>query len=130
MSNPFDYVKTILDTKQNMMRGSDDNNQAEKSYNPWLTNLALSYHVDTVLIANQMNSNFHLNNRAQYEYLLNAVRKKKRPYNKWNSKTTDQNLELVCSVYNISKTKGLEYLKLLSESDIKTLKLSKETGGL
>jgi predicted nucleotidyltransferase len=119
-----------METKQNMMRGSEDDALAEKAYNAWLTNIALSYHVDTVMIANQMNSNFHLNNKAQYEYLLNAVRKKKRPYIKWNLKTNDEDLDLVCSVYNISKTKGLEYLKILSETDLKSLKTSKETGGL
>ena len=73
MSSPFDYVNEILITKKNSMRGSENDKLAEAGYNPWLTNTSLSYHEDTVLIANVVNQFAHLPKRSQYEIYINIV---------------------------------------------------------
>lgn len=129
MSSPFDVIKTILETKKNIMRDSENDELAEKGYNSWLTNIGLSYHIDTLMIANQMNMNHHLANRPQYEYCLNAVRKAKRSFIKWNKKTTDEDLDLVCLIYNVNKIKAKEYLKLLTEDQLNQLRTTQLTGG-
>ena len=55
MSNPFDYVKDASYSKENLMRGSENDKLAESFYDPWLTNLAFSYHLDSILHSNLMN---------------------------------------------------------------------------
>jgi len=55
MSNPFDYLNSINVTKQNMMRGSENDELAEKGYNPFMVNRGLSYFQDTIALANEMN---------------------------------------------------------------------------
>ena len=49
--NPFDYLNAINATKEDVM--VDD--VAESKYNAFLINRGLSYFVDTVLYANEMN---------------------------------------------------------------------------
>ena len=55
MSSPFDYVNSINVTKTNMMRNTENDELAEKGYEPFLTNRSLSYFEDTIGMANEMN---------------------------------------------------------------------------
>jgi hypothetical protein len=69
--NPFDFVSAVSYTKEDIMPDSI----AEKAYNPYLTNKSLSYHQDSVLFANEMNSRYHLDHRLQFQFLINTVSK-------------------------------------------------------
>ena len=129
MTKPFDYINSITYDKNNMMRDSENDTLAEKAYEPWLTNKALSHYPDTILHANLMNCNYHLDNRPQYEFLINSVRRKKR-FEKWTKKAEDQNLKLVCELYGCNATVGKQYLSLLSNEQLNIIKKEKETGGL
>ena len=51
---------------------------AEKAYNPFMVNRALSYFQDTVLFANEMNVNHTIDKRLQFDFFINMVRKRKR----------------------------------------------------
>ena len=75
--NPFDFVNSITYSKKDIM-----NDINEKEYAPFLVNRSLSYHQDTLLYANEMNSRFDVSHRLQYHYLLNSIRKRKR-FAKW-----------------------------------------------
>jgi len=129
MANPFDYVNTILLEKKNMMRGSENDKLAEDGYNPWLTNIALSYHEDTVLMANLVNTHHQLPKRAQYELLINMVRPKKRQFKKWAKASADEDLDLVCDMYSCNRRVGIEYLSLLSKEQLESLKEQRRKGG-
>ena len=72
--NPFQYLSAINDTKQDIM--VDD--ISEKQYNAFMVNRGLSYFYDTVLLANEMNQRAHLDNRLQFDFFINTIRKKKR----------------------------------------------------
>lgn len=128
MAGVFDYVTSINKSKKNLMRDTDDDAQSEKGYNAYLTNMALSYFPDTILHANLMNQNAHLNNRAQYEFLLNSVRSANR-FKKWVKETSDDDIELIMSTYNCNKTLAKTYLKVLSPAQLEIMKQQKETGG-
>lgn len=129
MSNPFDYITTINQTKKNMMRDSENDTLSEKGYNAWVVNNALSYFPDTILHANLMNQYHHLDNRPQYEFLLNSVRPRKR-FAKWVKDTGDKELDIVCRYYECNRTIGKEYLSLLSSEQLEIMKQQLETGGL
>ena len=129
MTSPFDYVKTINSTKTNMMRESENDTLAEKGYNAWVVNNALSYFPDTVLHANLMNMHHDLDNRPQYEFLLNSIRPKKR-FAKWVKNADDKDLDTVCAYYECNRNIGKDYLSLLSSDQIKIMEQQLETGGI
>lgn len=129
MSNPFDYVTTITHSKKNMMRDSENDTLAEKGYSGFLVNKALSYFPDTLLHANLMNHYHQLEDRPQYEFLLNSVRPKKR-FAKWVKDAGDKELDIVCEFYQCNKNLGKDYLSLLSSEQLNIMKQQLETGGI
>ena len=128
--NPFEYVNTINSVKKpNMMRDSENDTLAEKEYNAYIVNKALSNFPDTILHANLMNINHHLSNRAQYEFFLNSVRPKKR-FAKWAKDEHNEDLEIICGFYQCNKTRAREYLSLLNMEQLDIMKKQLETGGV
>lgn len=126
--NPFDFVNSINSTKQNMMRNTENDELAERGYNPFMTNRALSYHNDTIGLANEMNMRHEIDGVMQYEFLLNTVRSKKR-YAKWHKKENDSDLELIKEFYNYSDTKALQALNVLSDKQLEQIKIKMAKGG-
>jgi hypothetical protein len=129
MSNPFDYVTTITHSKKNMMRDSENDTLAEKGYSGFLVNKALSYFPDTLLHANLMNHYHQLEDRPQYEFLLNSIRPKKR-FAKWVKDAGDKDLDVVCEYYQCNRNLGKDYLSLLSSEQLNIMKQQLETGGI
>jgi len=129
MSNPFDYVNSINQNKKNLMRDSENDTLSEKGYNAFIINKALSYFPDTLLHANLMNQYHQLDNRPQYEFLLNSIRPKKR-FAKWVKDAGDKDLEIVCAYYQCNRNIGRDYLSLLSSEQINIMEQQLETGGI
>jgi hypothetical protein len=114
---PFDFVDAVGKSKEDLIRSSDDPVEAEKAYNPWLTNLAFSMHADTVLYANEANALHRLPNRMQHDYYLHSLRPKKR-FAKWPKKGNSEALEAVQWRYSINTARGREVLKTLRPQDV------------
>lgn len=126
----WNYVNSINSSKKtNLMRDSENDALAEKGYNAWVVNKAMSYFPDTILHANLMNQYHHLDNRPQYEFLLNSVRPKKR-FAKWVKDVDDEDLEIVCAYYRCNRNVGRDYLTLLSHDQIDIMRQQLETGGV
>lgn len=125
----FDYVNSINNGRESLMRGGLDEEADEAGYNPYLTNVAMSYFIDTILHANIMNQYHHLDKRPQYEFLFNSVRKKKR-FSKWHKTENSDDLALICDHYKVNKTIGKEYLELLPTDEIEKIKQLYNTGGI
>ena len=122
--NPFEYTNAINYSKKNIM--VDD--IAEKQYNSFMVNRTLSYFNDTVLMANEMNLNHHLDNRLQFDFFINIIRKKKR-FSKWNKPETVSDVEVVKEYYGYSNEKARQVLTLLNTDQINELKRKVTTGG-
>ena len=122
--NPFDFVKSITYTKQDIMH---DLNESE--YETFLTNRALAYYQDCILYANEMNRRFELEARLQYHYLLNTIRKRKR-FAKWIKSEKIDDLKIVMEYYQVSRAKAEEYLNIISENDIAILRKKMNKGGV
>lgn len=130
MAGPFDYVNNILySKKENMMRDTENDKLAEKGYIPWQTNLALALHLDTILLANMMNENHHLNNRAQYEFYKYSVRPTKRNRVPWVKASDDEVLDMICDTYGCNRNVAKDYLPLLSDKQMRAIKKQQEKGG-
>ena len=115
--NPFEYLNSINNTKKDIM--IDD--IAEKGYNSFMVNRGLSYFADTVVIANEMNRNHHLDARMAYDFLINIVRKRKR-FSKWIKPETVSDVEVVKEYYGYSNEKARQALSLLTSDQINELK--------
>lgn len=127
-TSPFDYVNSINETKQNMMRGTSNDRLMESGYVPYIANRALSYHFDTVLIANMVNQYHQLDKRPQYEFLLNTVRRGRR-YAKWVKDGDSDLIDVIGRAYKCSRAKAKQHLALLTPEQIRLLKKQQEQGG-
>lgn len=128
MANPFDYVNTINTTKKNMMRDSENDELAERGYNPWIVNNALSYFPDTILHSNLMNINHHIPSRPQYEFFLSSLRPKKR-FAKWVKEEVNDDLELVMKYFEFNRSNAKDVMSLLTVDDINEIRALYEEGG-
>ena len=122
--NPFEFVNDINFGKSNIM--VDD--ITEKAYNAFMVNRSLSYFNDTVLMANEMNLNAHLDNRLQFDFLINIVRKKKR-FSKWAKAQTNSDVEVVKEYYGYSNEKARQIIHLLTSEQIDELNKKVYRGG-
>jgi hypothetical protein len=122
--SPFEFVTSINDSKKDIM--VDD--IAERSYSSFMTNRSLSYFQDTVQFANLMNQYHHLDNKLQYHFLINIIRKRKR-FSKWIKPDLDSDIEVVKQYYGYSNEKAKQVLSLLSPGQIKTIKEKVSKGG-
>ncbi len=120
-TNPFDFTNSINQSKTDLMRGTANDQLAEKSYSPFLTNRALSYHNDTVFYANEMNTRHFLDNLLQYDFLLNTVRPKKR-FAKWSKKDKDSDVAIVREYYGYNETKARQALTILTDDQLNVIK--------
>ena len=126
MSNPFDYVNSILQNKKKLIVDE----QTEKDYTPFLVNRSLSYHKDCIMYANEMNRRHLADKKLQYDFLLNTVRSMKRPFAKWVKSEKSDDLECIKQIYGFSDVKAREALRLLSKEQIQQLKEKTDIGGL
>lgn len=127
---PFSFVNEINMGKRDIMRdqNGEHSDLLEKVYNPYLTNRSLSYFHDTVLHANEMNKNHHLDSRLQFAYFINTIRKRKR-FSKWIKPTEEENLEAIKSAYGYSNEKARQVLNLLSDEQLTDLNKRNYRGG-
>jgi hypothetical protein len=122
--NPFEYVKAINNTKKDIM--VDD--ISEKDYNSFMVNRSLSNFRDTVLYANLMNVNHHIDARLQFDFFINTIKKKNR-FSKWLKPIKYENLEILKEYYGYSNEKAKSVISLLNNNQIEELKKRIYKGG-
>ena len=127
---PFSYVNEINYGKKDLMidQNGEHSDLLEKVYSPYITNRSLSYFHDTVIHANEMNKNHHIDSRLQNSYLINTIRKRKR-FSKWIKSTELDDLEAVKTCYGYSNEKARQVLTLLSHEQLTELKQRVYKGG-
>ena len=122
--NHFDYLNSINLTKQDIM--VDD--ICEKAYNSFMINRGLSYFQDTVILANEMNRHHQIDNKLQYHFLINMVRKRKR-FSKWAKAQKESDIDAVKEYYGYNNEKARQALTLLSPDQITIIKNKVSKGG-
>ena len=126
--NPFDFVTNINGAKKDLIRSSDNPDLMEKEYKPFLVNRALSYFIDTIMYANEINQAKHLDFALQNDYYLNSIRSGKR-FSKWAKPVENSNIESVQEYYKVSYMKALDIIKVLSKEQIDLIKTKIIKGG-
>lgn len=116
---PFDYVKGI---------NQKDYQFDLSGYVPFLTNRAFAMHIDTVMLAEEMNQCHQLAPELQYDFYYYSVRKGRR-FGFPKKPEEVKHLDVVCEYFGYSKQKALEALQLLTDDDIKSIIASMDKGG-
>jgi hypothetical protein len=99
-----------------------------KEYPPFIVNKCLSGHIDSVLFANEMNMNHHLDKDLQYLFYLNSLRKRKR-FSPWLRKDKVTDLECIKQYYGYSNEKASQALKILTKEQLTFIKKRLDIGG-
>tara|TARA_B100000927_G_C16474610_1_gene472880 strand:+ start:3717 stop:4091 length:375 start_codon:yes stop_codon:yes gene_type:complete len=118
-----DWLNSINHTKE-----LPEDPQDIKSYPPFIVNKCLSGTLDSVLFANEMNKNPHLEKQLQYDFLRNSLRKKKR-FAPWLKSEKIKDLEAVKKYYNYSHAKAEQVMRILTRKQIEYIKQKLDTGG-
>ena len=121
-----EYLKSINETKDNLMDGEDP--VWEKKYPPFIVNKCLAPFNDTVMLVNEINQRHHVDSKLQDDSLLNSLRSKKR-YASWMKANKSKNLEYVKEYYNYSNEKAQSALDILNDDQIATIKEKLNKGG-
>lgn len=122
--SPFDYLNAINTTKIDIMVDAE----TEKQYSGFMVNRGLSYFQDTIFAANEMNKFHQLDNRLQFDFYINIIRKRKR-FSKWFKPEQSDPIEVVKEYYGYSNEKARQALTLLSDEQIEMLKQKVSKGG-
>ena len=120
-----EIIPSILQTKKSVIHDDID----LKDYTPFVVNRALSYHIDCVLYANEMNLHPELEKDLQYSYLLNTIRPMKRKFQPWQKSEVEKNIESVKTYFGYSNQKSKEALRILNDEQIAEIKRRTDKGG-
>ena len=121
-----DYIPSISHTKKRLMDSDDE--QWEKNYQPYLVNKNYSNFQDTILYANEMNKYHNIDNKLQFDYLLNSIRPRKR-FSPWHKKTIHNDFDYVKEYYGYNNKKTEQALNILTKKQIEEIKSQMNKGG-
>ena len=126
MAKLGDFLTSINTSKHNIM---EDDPMTENEYVPFIVNRTLSYFPDTVMYANELNTRSHLDNRLQFDYLLNSIRLKKR-FSRWLKPEKNADIDAIKEYYSCSYRKAHEIAQILSGDQLSRIYKSMKRGGL
>ena len=122
-----DYLKAINKTKEKLM--DTDDKMWEKKYPAFIVNKCLApTGKHECLIVNEINVMPWLDNKLQFDFLLNSLRSRDR-YTPWLKAKKIKNIEYVKEYYGYSNEKAKAALDVLNDEQIKTIKDSLSKGG-
>ena len=121
---PFDFVNLVLHNKK------PDDDIDFRDYAPFIVNRSLSYHIDCVLYANEMNLWPSTDKDMQYQYLLNSIRPMKRKFAPWQKSKNDENIDCVKTYFGYSNQKAKDALLILTDEQIAEIKRKTDKGGV
>ena len=120
-----DWLNSINFNKDNLI---EEDPESISSYPPYIVNRCLSGTLDSVLFANEMNLNAHLDKDMQYSFLLYTLRKRKR-FSPWLKKEQVDDLDLVKKHYGYSNEKAKVAVSLLTKTQLETIRNQHDMGG-
>lgn len=120
-----DWLYSIILNKNNIM-----DKENEKKYPQFIINNILSKDRELIFYIDAIN-NLNISNRMHYDFLLNAIVRKKR-FLQFPKKKIQENeiITFIKRYYNVSYDRALKYYKFLDDNDINNLKKYFNEGGL
>jgi hypothetical protein len=121
-----EVIPAILQTKKNVLEDEQD----VKKYDAFIVNKALSFHVDCILHANEMNKHHGLDNDLQFQYYIQSIRSMKRKYQPWQKAEVDKDLEPIKEYFGFSNEKAKQSLRILTKEQLDFIKEKTNKGGI
>ena len=121
-----EYLNAINQTKEPLMNTEDE--QWEKKYPSFIVNKCVAPFPDTVMLLNEINQLHHLDNKLQFDFLINSLRPRKR-YTPWLKAKKLENLEYVKEYYGYNNEKAKAALDILNDEQISAIKIKLNKGG-
>ena len=121
-----EYHNAINNTKEPLMDSEDS--QWEKKYSSFIVNKCVAPFPDTVMLLNEINQLHHLDNKLQFDFLINSLRPRKR-YTPWLKAKKLENLEYVKEYYGYNNEKAKAALDILNDEQISAIKTRLNKGG-
>jgi|TARA_B100000745_G_scaffold296580_1_gene242181 hypothetical protein len=121
-----EYINSINYSKEKLMNTEDE--MWEKKYPAYIINKCIAPFQDTIFLVNEMNRNHHIDNKLQFDFLLNSLRKRKR-YTPWLKAKKEKYLECIKEYYGYNNEKAKSALNILNDEQIKTIMNSLNKGG-
>ena len=121
-----EYLNSINITKKNLMDSDDP--LYERKYPAYIINKCLAPFNETIMLVNEMNKHCHLDNKLQYDFLLNSLKKQKR-FASWMKASKERNLEYVKEYFGYNNEKARAVLNILTDEQIATIKIKLNKGG-
>lgn len=117
--SPFDYAKALTETKEYLY----DEEETSKDYNPFIINKALSFNVDCLFFANEMNKYASvIPKQSQHDFYYYGLDKKKR-HGRWVKKDSiDKDIELIKKHYGYSTEDAMSALNILSDEQLQYIR--------
>lgn len=117
-------ILTSVNTKNSLFTEE----QAKPAYIPYVINRSMSYFMDTVMFANEMNQSSDCPQYLQYLFYRYGIRKGRR-FSKWHKSEDSKYLDLVKEYYGYSTEKAQAALKLLTDEQLEIIRTKLDTGG-
>ena len=121
-----EYINAVNYSKEKLMDTEDE--MWEKKYPAYIVNKCIAPFRDTIFLVNEMNRNHHLDNKLQFDFLLNSLRKRKR-YTPWLKVKKEKYLECIKEYYGYNNEKAKSALNIINDEQIKTIMNSLNKGG-
>jgi len=133
--NPFDYLNSINkgvngeDYFSAERLRSEVRGETVEDYNCFIINRGLSYHSDSVLLANEMNRLPDLPHIMQFDFYRFALRPRKR-FAKWSKQQEASNdIKIIQKAFDYSREKAEQVYDLFDKKQIKQLRSLFDEGG-
>jgi hypothetical protein len=120
-----DFLSSINYDKKPLL---DTDESATRLYPAFVVNRCLSYFVDTIFHANEMNCVPWLDNKSQFDFHRLSIRKKRR-FSNWVKKETENDIELIKQAYGYSERKAMEVLNIIGPQQMDQIRKSLYKGG-
>jgi len=120
-----DFLSSINYDKKPLL---DTDESATRLYPAFVVNRCLSYFVDTIFHANEMNCVPWLDNKSQFDFHRLSIRKKRR-FSNWVKKETEDDIELIKQAYGYSERKAMEVLNIIGPQQMDQIRKSLYKGG-
>lgn len=120
-----ELLKSINKTKENLLQ---KNELYVREYQPFVINRTLSYFKDTIFFVNEINQFQDLDNKMQYDFLLNSIRARSR-FKKWDKKKQYENVSVIMEYYNYSTKEAERVHELFDKNKIEQMKKELYKGG-
>ena len=123
----FDYLNAITYKKKDII---GDDPIAEKFYEPYKMNKALSQNQDCILYVNEMNFRPSTDKKLQFDYFINNIRKRFRKAEKWLTPESLNDIDCVKEYFKYSDEKARQALNILSDGDLVVIRETIKKGGM